>query len=73
MGSRREPIPHKQKTTAAAALTGNSGGRFDLPLLPPSLPRLSPAVPPQFPCRPTPPFPSPGGPKKPGFFLPDLS
>ena len=30
MGSPREPIPHKQKTTAAAALTGNSGGRFDL-------------------------------------------
>ena len=69
-GSCRGASLISKKTTAAAALPGNYGGRFDLPFLPPSLPRLSPAVPPQFPCRPTPPFPSPGGPK---FFLPDLS
>ncbi len=28
-GTRRGPSPISKKTTAAAALTGNSGGRFD--------------------------------------------
>ena len=55
MGARLRPAPIpyiSKKTTAVAALTGNSGGRF-LPLSPlsPSLQPLTPAVPLQFPSR----------------------
>ena len=72
MGSRREPIPHNHKTTAAAALIGNSGGRFLPPPCPPALPQIKKRAP----QRPLPAPASPAWdplPSQPGAMPPHMS